>query len=556
MPFKPSRFWPRGLPHHLSVPRTSVYYNLEVSAARYPDKDALVFYDSRVTYAALKAEVDRLAGFLQQRCGVARGDRVLLYMQNSPQWIIAYYAMLRADAMVVPVNPMNLTAELLHYVADAEAKIAITAQELFAQIQPHIGATSLKHVIVAAYSDHLTVATELSVPEFVKAPRRALCGEGVIGWNAALDADLQPIAHRAGPDDLCVMPYTSGTTGTPKGCVHLHRQVMMTAVASTRWVGGGADNVVLAVLPFFHVTGMQGSMNGPVFSGSTIVILPRWDRDAAGQLIQRYKVTHWTNIPTMVIDFLMNPKIGEYDLSSIVNVGGGGAAMPQAIAQKLQDLCGLTYVEGYGLSETIAPTHINPLDRPKQQCLGIPIFDTDARVVNSDTLQELPAGEVGEIISSGPQIFEGYWKNPEASAACFIEFEGKRFFRTGDLGKVDQDGYFFIVDRLKRMINASGYKVWPAEVELMMFQNPHIQEACVIGAKDEYRGETVKAVVVLKEASRGKVSAEGIIEWCKQNMAAYKYPRVVEFRETSLPKSATGKVQWRLLQEQENAKGG
>ena len=228
--------------------------------------------------------------------------------------------------------------------------------------------------------------------------------------------------------------------------------------------------------------------------------------------------------------------------------------MPEAIAQKLHDLCKLTYIEGYGLSETMAPTHINPVDRPKKQCLGIPIFDTDARVINPDTLQELPVGEVGEIISHGPQVFQGYWKNPKASAEAFIEFDGKRFFRTGDLGRVDEEGYFYIVDRLKRMINASGFKVWPAEVEAMMYQNPHIQEACIIGSQDAYRGETVKAVVMLKEASRGKVAEQEIIDWCKANMAAYKYPRIVEFRDSALPKSATGKVQWRLLQEQENAK--
>jgi fatty-acyl-CoA synthase len=328
--------------------------------------------------------------------------------------------------------------------------------------------------------------------------------------------------------------------------------VMMTAIAGHAWFGADAQQVVLAVLPFFHVTGMQGSMNGPIHAGATIVLLARWQREAAAELIQRYRVTNWTNIPTMVIDFLMNPKIAAYDLSSIKRIGGGGAAMPEAIAQKLHDLCGLTYVEGYGLSETIAPTHINPPDRPKKQCLGIPIFDTDSRVIDPETLRELGPNEVGEIVSHGPQIFDGYWQNPEATEAAFIELDGRRFFRTGDLGRVDEEGYFFIVDRLKRMINASGYKVWPAEVEMLMYQHPDIQEACVIGALDTYRGETVKAVVVLKPERKGKVSEDDIIEWCKTQMAAFKYPRVVEFRDR-LPKSATGKVQWRQLQEEQQA---
>jgi fatty-acyl-CoA synthase len=553
MPFQHSPFWPAGLPHHLEVPSTSVYRNLEATAARVPERDAVIFYDTRLNYAELKREVDRLAGFLQQRAGVQRGDRVLLYMQNSPQFIIAYYAILRADAMVVPVNPMNLTAELAHYIADSDAVVAIVGQELHSQIRPHLTSGSLKHLIVAAYSDYAMQQTDLKVPDFVKAPRQALTGAGLTLWTDALEARLEPAPHRAGPDDLCVMPYTSGTTGNPKGCLHRHRQVMMTTLAHDAWSGTNPGTVTLAVLPFFHVTGMQGSMNGPVCTGSTIVLLPRWDRDAAAQLIQRYRVSSWTNIPTMVIDFLMNPKIAEYDLSSIQRIGGGGAAMPEAIAQKLHELCGLTYIEGYGLSETIAATHINPPDRPKKQCLGIPIFDTDSRVIDPDTLRELGVNEVGEIVSHGPQVFDGYWKNPQATTAAFIELDGQRFFRTGDLGRVDEEGYFFLVDRLKRMINAAGYKVWPAEVEAMMYQHPDIQEACIIGATDSYRGETVKAVVVLKPQRRGQVSEQGIIEWCKTRMAAYKYPRLVEFRE-GLPKSATGKVQWRLLQEQERAK--
>jgi fatty-acyl-CoA synthase len=234
-------------------------------------------------------------------------------------------------------------------------------------------------------------------------------------------------------------------------------------------------------------------------------------------------------------------------------INGGGAAMPEAIAQRLLDKFNISFVEGYGLSETIAPTHINPPDRPKKQCLGIPICNTEARVVDPATAKELPPGEVGEIIVSGPQVFLGYWSNPEANKQCFVEIDGKRFFRTGDLARMDEEGYYFLVDRLKRMINASGYKVWPAEVENMMYQHPAIQEACIIAARDAHRGETVKAVVVLKSDAKGKVSDQDIIDWASKQMAAYKYPRIVEFAD-ALPKSATGKVQWRALQERELSK--
>jgi fatty-acyl-CoA synthase len=333
-----------------------------------------------------------------------------------------------------------------------------------------------------------------------------------------------------------------------------HGNVMHTLVSNTLWFSAFPDGNQLVVLPFFHVTSMQGGMNAPLYQGSTIVLMCRWDREVAAELMQRYKVLAWTAIATMVIDFLANPRIGEYDLSSLQRVSGGGAAMPAAVGERLQQLIGSPYVEGYGLTETIAPTHINPPDHPKRQCLGVPIFNTDSRVIDPQTLQEIPDGEVGEIVTHGPQVFRGYWRNDAATAAAFVELEGKRFFRTGDLGYVDAEGYFFLVDRLKRMINASGFKVWPAEIEAQMYQHPAIQEACVIAAKDAHRGETVKAVVVLRATHRGKVSEADIIEWTRQNMATYKHPRIVEFVE-ALPKSATGKVQWRTLQEAEMARG-
>ena len=549
MPEHHFAYWPKNVPRVLTVPETNLFYNAEVSATRYPRKPYLIYYDTAITFGEFREAAERLAGFLEQDCGVGKGDRVLLYMQNSPQFVIGYYAILRANAVVVPINPMNLTNELRHYVKDSGATTALVAQELYPQIEPLLG-EGLEHVIVAAYSDYLREPTELRVPDFVAAPRAPIAGRGVTLWSDALARGRRPGPLTAGPDDLCVMPYTSGTTGQPKGCMHTHRTVMFTLVAGAVWFGIDPGAVLLSVLPFFHVTGMQGSMNAPLYTGNTAVLLPRWDRDAAAQLIERYRISSWTAIPTMVVDFLNNPKVDQYDLSSLTRIGGGGAAMPEAVAQKLQDRFGLSFIEGYGLTETIAPTHINPPERPKKQCLGIPICNTDARVIDPATLQELPPGEVGEIVVHGPQMFLGYWNKPEATAEVFIELDGKRFFRTGDLGRIDEDGYFFMVDRLKRMINASGYKVWPAEVENLMYQHPAIQEACVIAARDAHRGETVKALVVLRPEARGKVSEQEIIEWASKRMAAYKYPRIVEFVD-SLPKSGTGKIQWRLLQERE-----
>jgi fatty-acyl-CoA synthase len=247
----------------------------------------------------------------------------------------------------------------------------------------------------------------------------------------------------------------------------------------------------------------------------------------------------------------MNPEIERYDLSSIRKLSGGGAAMPAAVAQRLQNR-GITYYEGYGLSETMAATHLNPPGRAKQQCLGIPIYGVDSRVVDPVTLSELPAGEIGEIVTRGPQVFLGYWNKPAATAEAFIEIDGKPFLRTGDLGRVDEDGYFFMVDRLKRMINASGFKVWPSEVESLMYQHPAVLEACVIGTSEAYRGETVKALVVPRAEWRGRIDEQALIAWCRENMAAYKVPRIIAFVD-ALPKSGSGKIQWRELQDRENA---
>ncbi len=270
---------------------------------------------------------------------------------------------------------------------------------------------------------------------------------------------------------------------------------MHNAVASCLWGGSTFENVTLSVVPMFHITGMVSVMHASIYGSATLVIMPRWDRELAGRLISRWRVTHWTNIPTMVIDLLASPNFAAFDLSSLVYIGGGGAAMPQAVAQRLWEQYGLRFAEGYGLTETAAPSHSNPYDATKQQCLGVPFMSCDARVIDPLTLKEVPQGEQGEIVMSGPQVFQGYWKRPDATEQAFIELDGKRFFRSGDLGRVDEQGYFFITDRLKRMINASGFKVWPAEVEALDVQAPghpgglrHLDPRCLPRRNRQGRG--------------------------------------------------------------------
>jgi len=354
------------------------------------------------------------------------------------------------------------------------------------------------------------------------------------------------------PTDLALLPYTSGTTGHPKGCMHTHQTVLASLAASHVWKGLHCDTVVLAVAPLFHMLGLQNGMNMPIFLGGTAVMLPRWNPALAARLIERHRVTAWTAPPAMILDFFAHPETERRDISSLTLLSGGAAPMPEAVATMMQQRYGITYNEGYGLTETASFLQANPLGRGKRQCLGIPAQGVDTRIVDPETLQELPQGEVGELVTHAPQNTIGYWRNPQADRESFFELEGKRFFRTGDLASMDEEGYFFMRDRLKRMINTSGYKVWPAEVENMMYEHPAIHEACVIGVPDGKQGESVKALVALKPGFRGEVSEQAIVDWARGRMAVYKAPRIVEFMD-ALPKSGTGKILWRELQEQHRA---
>lgn len=559
-PLKHYQFWPKRLPHSITPPSTPLWDNLAISAKRYPNKAAVVFFGRVLTYAQLAQQAERLAAKLCM-LGIHKGDRVVLSMQNCPQLIIAHWAILRANAVVVPVNPMNRSEELKHYILDPDVKVAITTGDLASELVLASDALEpkdrLAHLIVTQFTDAFDagIQGDDAPPEvwrewlLTRHALPALKDGAVHAWTEALEcADVTPVLTVT-PTDLAILPYTSGTTGLPKGCMHTQASIMHNAVASGIWGNGTAENITLAVVPMFHITGMVSVMHTSIYGGSTLVLMPRWDRDLAGRLISRYQVSHWTNIPTMVIDLLGSPHFDKYDLSSLVYIGGGGAAMPQAVAQRLFEQFGLRFAEGYGLTETAAPSHSNPPDATKQQCLGIPFMSVDSRVIDPETLQEMPTGEQGEIIMHGPQIFSGYWKRPDATTSAFIEIDGKQFFRSGDLGHVDEDGYFFLTDRLKRMINASGFKVWPAEVEALMYKHPAIQEACIISTQDAYRGESVKAVVVLR-ASHKDTSAQAILDWCREHMAVYKAPRIVQFVD-ALPKSGSGKVMWRTLQEAE-----
>jgi len=544
------KVWPEGVPHDIGPIEHTLDDNLRRTTDRLPDKVALVFYGKTITYAEFDDQVSRIATYLQKAAGVKKGDRVGLYMQNSPQFVTGYYGIVRAGGVVVPINAMNLAEETNYIVGNAGIRVLLAAQERVPQLAELLSKGAVDHVVVATYSDALPDPLPARIPSEIAAPRTDL-PEGFVAWADMLATEPAPEPVGMRPQDLCVMPYTSGSTGRGKGCKHTHQTTLHAAACMFEWFGIGEDDVYLAVAPMFHVVGMQAGMNVPVAVGGTSVILPRWDREVAADLIRDFGATAWPTVPTAVIDFLNRPDLKRDDLATLRVVWGGGIAMPAAVAEKLRELTGLSFLEGYGLSETIAPGTANPPHRPKTQCGGVPGLNTDVVIADPATQAPLPQGETGEILIAGPQVMLGYWDNPQADAETFVTIEGLRFLRTGDLGYMDEEGYIFIVDRLKRMINASGYKVWPTEVESHLYHHPAIAEACVIGSHDPYRGETVKAIVVLKPGQ--SLDAKELATWAYDHMASYKVPRLLDI-VNELPKSGSGKVLWRQLQEKEIAR--
>lgn len=553
-------YWPPGVSRTLQAPDRTVWEQFEARALRGGEALALGFLGRFWSWTQLLQETRALAGGLQ-RLGVAPGDRVLLFTQNSPPYVMAFHALLCIGAVVVPINPMNKAIELEHYIRDAGATLAITSSDIAAEMAAAAQQTGglLHQLVVFDLADALAPdADDSSWPvawrDWLHARhlRPQVPGLALHEWSELMARQEEPRPARARPDDLAILPYTSGTTGVAKGCMHTHRTLLHNAQAAGPWMDMREGDRVLIAVPMFHITGLVMGMLASVAHGCRMEVMPRWDRRLAAQTIAQERITHWPNIPTMVMDLLGADDLDLGGLAGLRYIGGGGAQMPDAVAQRLEELTGLRYVEGYGLTETAAPTHLNPMQAPRSHCLGIPFVGTCAAVVDPDTLQAVPVGEVGEIVVSGPQLFLGYWQRPRDTANAFFERDGRRWFRTGDLGRMDAEGYFHIADRLKRMINASGFKVWPAEVEALLHRHPAVREACVIATRDPYRGESVKAVIVLREGLAGQTSAQDIIDWSREHMAAYKYPRVIEFVD-ELPRTASGKVLWRRLQERQDA---
>lgn len=547
--------YPKEVPPNLEYPDVPLFWLLETAYKEYPNKDALIFYDKKTTYEELYNSAIHFAGALQS-LGVEKGDRVALLLPNCPAYPIAYYGTVKIGAIVAQFNPLYTERELEKLIEDSGAKVAVTLDVLAYKFNDIIAKGKLEKLIVAKLKNFLPFPLNLLAPlKSLREPKlRVPSGFKVYDFKALVERKAIPKPVDINPaEDVAVFQYTGGTTGLAKAAMLTHRNVVCNAIQTTAWayMAEKGKEVVMCVLPFFHVYGMTVGMNVGLYLGATLVLEPRFEVERVVKLIEKYRVTLFPGVPTIyvAINKYVSQSTKKIDLSSVKFCLSGGAPLPVEVAEEFEKLTGGKLREGYGLSESSPVVIANLADGPPRKgSIGIPISDTYAKVVNPETNEELPVGEAGEICIKGPQVMKGYWNRPEETKLALDE-DG--WLHTGDIGYMDEDGYFYIVDRKKDMIIAGGYNIYPREIEEVLYQHPKVLECAVIGVPDEYRGETVKAFIVLKPGETA--TEEEIIEFCRKHLAAYKVPKLIEFMD-ELPKSAVGKVLRRVLREREELK--
>nr|MBC7244846.1 long-chain fatty acid--CoA ligase [Chloroflexota bacterium] len=544
------------VPHTIKYPERPLHTNLEESARKYPNATATIFMDAKLTYAQLNALADRFAAALQQ-LGVKKGDRVGIYLANCPQFIIGYYGALKAGAIVVSFNPLYAAREVEHQLKDSGAETMLVMSRFYPIVKQVRARTALKHVIVTNIKEYFPPLIKLLftlAKEKHEGDRQDISGDANTYWLQDLlsKAPAKPTPVEVKPSDTACLLYTGGTTGVPKGAELSHANIMSNAVMCRHWLHDIQETkeVILTALPLYHSYGMTTCMNLGIYAAAALLLIPNpRDIPTLMQNINKHHPTLFPGVPTMYVAFNNFPDLQKYNVKSIRACISGAAGLPVEVQTKFQELTGARLVEGYGLSEASPVTHANPIyGKNKIGTIGLPWPDTDAKIVDLETgTKELPPGEIGELIVRGPQVMKGYWNMPEETALALRN----GWLYTGDIARMDEEGYFQIVDRKKDMIIAGGFNIYPRDVEEVLYQHPKVKEAVVAGIPDPYRGETVKAYIVLKEGETA--TAEEIIEFCRANMAKYKVPTAVEFR-TELPKTMVGKVLRRMLVEEEKKK--
>ncbi|MGA3192070.1 MAG: long-chain fatty acid--CoA ligase [Candidatus Bathyarchaeia archaeon] len=549
------KFWPEGVRKHIDFPEIPLHGLLEEAAEKFPEHTAIVYFNKFMTYRDLKQFSDRFATALNG-LGVKKGDKVAIFLPNIPQFIISYYGIIEIGAIETAISPLYKEREVEHQLNDSEAETVVVLDALYPILEKVLASTKVKRVIVTSLKEYMPAATAFLGSLLKKIPsHRVERGPNIYFFQELLSKyEANPPKVDINPkEDIAALQYTGGTTGIAKGAMLTHMNLVSNAVCCAEWLRGTrSGETFLTALPLFHIYGMTTGMNTPIYLAGEMVMLLRPDMVSTFQAIQRHKVTVFCGAPTMYSMLLAHPDFEKYDLRSVRFCISGSAPLAPEVQKNWMEATGGVLVEGYGLTESSPVTHCNPLDRSmktvKVGSIGLPWPDTDAKVMDMETGEkELTTGETGEVVVKGPQVMKGYWKMAEETAAVLRN----GWLYTGDIGKMDEDGYFYITDRKKDLIKYKGYSVYPREVEDVIYEHPAVKLCAVVGKFDPVAGEIPKAFVVLKEGKTA--TAEEIKEFVNSKVAPYKAVREVEFR-TELPMTLVGKVLRRVLQEEEKNK--
>jgi long-chain acyl-CoA synthetase len=549
------RQYPKEIPYTIEYELKPLQWYLKDIASQFPNKKALHFLGKEVTFAEVYTQALKFANYLRS-LGIEKGDRVAIMLPNCPQAVIGYYGALLAGAIVVQTNPLYTERELQYQLHDSGAKVILCLDLVYPKVTTVKPSTNLQHIIITSIKDYLPFPKNLLYPLIQKKQTNIVVkvkesSEVHLFKNVLKTASAEEIEISCDPkEDLALLQYTGGTTGFPKGVMLTHENLVANTVMGIYWLYNceKGEEVVLGVLPFFHVYGMTAVMNLSIMQGYKMVLVPKFDMLEILKSIKKHRVTLFPGAPTMYIGLLNHPELANYDLSSVRACISGSAPLPVEVQEQFEKITGGKLVEGYGLTESSPITHSNFLwSKRVAGSIGVPWPDTIAKVVSIETGEPVGFKEIGEIVVRGPQVMKGYWNKPEETAAVLKD----GWLHTGDLGYIDEDGFFYVVDRKKDMIVASGFNIYPREVEEVLYENEKVQEVVVVGVPDPYRGETVKAYVVLKDGVQ--CTEEELDQFARKYLAAYKVPKIYEFRQ-ELPKTTVGKILRRTLIEEETQK--
>lgn len=548
-------FWPEGVRQHIDYPEIPLSDLLKTTAEQYPNHEAVVYFDKAMTYKELYVASQKFATALAH-LGVKKGDKVALYLPNTPQFIISYYGTIMLDAIETAISPLYREREVEHQLTDSEAETTVVLDALYPIVEKVLAKTQVKRVIVTSLKEYMPSATAFFGSLLKKIPSHKVERKPNVYFFRELLSKYgaNPPSVQVNPrEDLVALQYTGGTTGISKGAMLTHMNLVSNAVMCAEWLRGKkAEEVFLAVLPLFHIYGMTTSMNAPIYLAGRMIMLPRFDLTATLKAIDKHRVTVFCGAPTMYQVLLDHPEVGKYNLKSVRFCISGSAPLPPEIQKRWMQTAGGVLIEGYGLTESSPVTHANPLDSTMKTVrigsIGLPWPDTDSKIMDMYTgLTELKAGEEGELAVKGPQVMQGYWKIPDETASVLRD----GWLYTGDIGKMDEDGYFYITDRKKDMIKYKGYSVYPREIEDVIYEHPAVKICAVVGKPDSIAGEIPKAFIVLKDGA--KATEDDIKKFVNEKVAPYKAIRELEFRK-ELPMTMVGKVLRRVLQEEEREK--